>query len=97
MPDQRKSDTDSYIYAGATDAALPKYQAAGYGRYSDFQPLTRGGSAVLQSCRDVTLGRIVVMKTLHPHLANNSDQQARFLREARVHGAVATSRNRPRV
>ncbi|MDC0935418.1 serine/threonine-protein kinase [Pirellulales bacterium] len=84
MTDQRPTESDSNIYAGDTDAELPRYQMAGYGRYSDFAPLTKGGSAVLQSCRDVTLGRIVVMKTLHPHLANNEYQQARFLREARV-------------
>lgn len=77
-------ETDFNIYADDTDAELSRYQTAGYGRYKDFAPFAKGGSAVLQTCRDATLGRTVVMKTLHTHLANNEEQQARFLREARV-------------
>lgn len=83
-PSPEGGDAYPYIYASDTDASLPKYHTTGYGRYSDFQPLAKGGSAVLQTCRDSSLGRVVVMKTLHPHLANNAYQQARFLREARV-------------
>ena len=77
-------ETDFNIYADDTDAELSQYQTAGYGRYRDFAPFAKGGSAVLQTCRDVTLGRTFVMKTLHTHLANNEEQRARFLREARV-------------
>ncbi|MEQ8208435.1 MAG: serine/threonine-protein kinase [Lacipirellulaceae bacterium] len=67
-----------------TDARFPKHQTTGFGRYSDFKPLSKGGSAVLRTCRDNNLGRTVVMKTLHTHLADNEHQRARFLREARV-------------
>ena len=91
MPDFQDDDppvtgTDTYphIYVKDTDAQLPKYQTTGFGRYSDFKPLAKGGSAILRTCRDNSLGRTVVMKTLHPHLADNEYMQSRFLREARV-------------
>jgi serine/threonine-protein kinase len=78
------ADSYPHIYVGDTDAELPKYQTTGFGRYTDFKPLAKGGTATLRTCRDKSLGRTVVMKTLHPHLANHPYQQARFLREARV-------------
>jgi serine/threonine protein kinase len=85
-PSAEKLPKDSYphIYVKDTDAQLPAYQTVGFGRYSDFQPLAAGGSALLRTCRDKTLGRTVVMKTLHPHLAHNEYMHSRFLREARV-------------
>jgi len=67
-----------------TDGQLPRYFSNGYRRYTEFQPLAKGGAAILQTCKDNNLGRIVVMKTLHPHLASHDYQRARFLREARV-------------
>jgi serine/threonine-protein kinase len=78
------ADKYPHIYIKDTDAELPKYQTTGFGRYVNFKPLARGGTATLQSCRDKNLGRTVVIKTLHPHLAKNVHHQARFLREARV-------------
>jgi serine/threonine-protein kinase len=80
----RRGDAYPHIYVDDTDAELPKYQTTGFGRYTDFKPLAKGGTATLRTCRDKSLGRTVVMKTLHPHLANHPYQQARFLREARV-------------
>ncbi len=87
--DRQASDAlprDSYphIYVKDTDADFTHYQTTGFGRYSDFQMLASGGSAILRTCRDKNLGRTVVMKTLHPHLANNQYMHSRFLREARV-------------
>lgn len=78
------SEDPQNITVKDTDARFPKHQTTGFGRYSDFKPLSKGGSAILRTCRDNNLGRTVVMKTLHTHLANNADQRARFLREARV-------------
>jgi serine/threonine protein kinase len=77
---------DSYpqIDAKDTDRQLNQYYSNSFTRYSNFEPLAKGGSAVLQTCRDSNLGRTVVMKTLHPHLAQNEYMKARFLREARV-------------
>ncbi|QDT00315.1 serine/threonine protein kinase [Adhaeretor mobilis] len=83
LPDEPNKQPAS-ITVKDTDARFPKFQSTGFGRYSDFKPLSKGGSAVLRTCRDNNLGRTVVMKTLHTHLANNEDQRARFLREARV-------------
>jgi serine/threonine protein kinase len=77
---------DSYpqLDAKDTDRQLNQYYSNSFTRYRDFEPLAKGGSAVLQTCRDTNLGRTVVMKTLHPHLAQNEYMKARFLREARV-------------
>jgi serine/threonine protein kinase len=78
------ADKYPHIYVSDTDVDFPSYQTMGFGRYSDFQQLAVGGSALIRTCRDKNLGRSVVMKTLHPHLANNDYMQSRFLREARV-------------
>ena len=85
-PETKTSDGDAYphIYVESTDAQFPTTHTTGFGRYVDFQPLGHGGSAILRTCRDKNLGRTVVMKTLHPHLAANEYMHARFLREARV-------------
>lgn len=53
-------------------------------RYRNFEPLTQGGEALLQTCYDENLGRTVIMKTLLPQLANLEVYRKRFLREARV-------------
>lgn len=67
-----------------TDKDLPKHVQNGFMRYTDFKPLTQGGEASLQTCRDENLGRTVIMKTLLPQLQNLETYQRRFLREARV-------------
>ncbi|MEM9351756.1 MAG: serine/threonine-protein kinase [Planctomycetota bacterium] len=72
------------IDAKVTDQDLPRFFSNGFARYSDFAPLAAGGSAQLRTCLDKNLGRTVVMKSLHPHLATNEFHKARFLREARV-------------
>ena len=79
-----RNDAYPHIYVKDTDVEFPSYQTLGFGRYSDFKPMAIGGSAQLRTCRDKNLGRTVVMKTLHPHLANDAYMQSRFLREARV-------------
>jgi serine/threonine protein kinase len=86
LPESAPSSKDVYphIYVESTDAQFPTTHTTGFGRYADFQPLAQGGSAVLRTCRDKNLGRTVVMKTLHPHLAGNEYMHSRFLREARV-------------
>ena len=72
------------IDAKVTDKQLSKYFSNSFNRYSDFVPFAKGGAAQLRICMDNNLGRMVVMKTIHPHLANNEYMRARFLREARV-------------
>jgi serine/threonine-protein kinase len=86
VPESEPPRQDAYphIYVTDTDVDFPSYQTMGFGRYSNFKPMAVGGTAILRTCRDRNLGRTVVMKTLHPHLANNEYMQSRFLREARV-------------
>ena len=72
------------IDAKETDRQLSRYFSNNFTRYSDFADLAKGGSAVLRTCLDNNLGRRVVMKTLHSHLADREYPRARFLREARV-------------
>ncbi len=82
--DHPPDDHYPQIDAKDTDRQLSQYYSNSFTRYSDFSPLAKGGSAILQTCRDSNLGRTVVMKTLHPHLAQNEYMKSRFLREARV-------------
>ena len=86
QPPSHRTAEDSYpkIDAKETDRQLSKYFANNFDRYTEFSALGKGGSAVLQTCRDNNLGRTVVMKILHKELANNEHMRARFLREARV-------------
>ncbi len=88
MTEQRSENPtdDRYpqIDAKDTDRQLPSYFSNSFTRYSDFTDLSKGGSAILRTCRDNNLGRTVVMKTLHSHLADHEYPRARFLREARV-------------
>ncbi|MEM8943569.1 MAG: serine/threonine-protein kinase [Planctomycetota bacterium] len=72
------------IDAKETDRQLSRYFANNFDRYTEFVPLSKGGSGLLQTCRDNNLGRTVVMKVLHKQLANHEHLRARFLREARV-------------
>ncbi|MEQ9408058.1 MAG: serine/threonine-protein kinase [Fuerstiella sp.] len=72
------------ITLSETDKDLPQHVKNGFMRYADFEPLTQGGEALLQTCFDENLGRTVVMKTLLPQLANLEVYRRRFLREARV-------------
>ncbi|MCA9229924.1 MAG: serine/threonine protein kinase [Planctomycetales bacterium] len=83
-PNFPPEDNYPHIDAKVTDKQLSKYFSNSFNRYTNFAPLAKGGAALLQSCFDNNLGRNVVMKILHPHLANNEYMRARFLREARV-------------
>jgi len=67
-----------------TDARFDRYWKSGSLKYTDFRPLTEGGTATIQTCLDINLNRTVVYKALHPHLAEDETEVARFLREARV-------------
>jgi len=84
QPIPQADDNYPQIDARETDRQLSDYFANNYQRYSDFTPMSKGGSGVLESCRDNNLGRTVVMKVLHPQLAKHEHIRARFLREARI-------------
>ncbi|MEM1109925.1 MAG: serine/threonine-protein kinase [Planctomycetota bacterium] len=79
-----ESPPEHPIQIGLTDADFPKYWKSGSLKYDDFRPLTEGGTAALQTCLDKNLNRTVVYKSLHPHLADDETETARFVREARV-------------
>jgi serine/threonine protein kinase len=82
---------DAYpkIDAKETDRQLSQYFANDFSRYTEFVPIGRGGSGILQACRDNNLGRVVVMKVLHKQHARHEHIRARFLREARVTAQLA--------
>ncbi|MEE9404449.1 MAG: serine/threonine-protein kinase [Algisphaera sp.] len=72
-----------------TDARFDRYWKSGSLKYDQFKPLAEGGTAMLQTCRDINLNRLVVYKALHDHLATDETEVARFLREARVTANIA--------
>jgi serine/threonine protein kinase len=80
---------DAHIFLEQTDSALPKHWHSGSLKYDNFKPLTEGGTAVIKTCLDTNLQRIVAYKTLHPHLKDNDQANRRFLREARVTAKIA--------
>ena len=68
-----------------TDGVLPaSVQTTNNLRYAYFKTIAKGGKCVIQSCKDLHLGRIVCYKSLHPEIADDPLEQQRFLREARV-------------
>lgn len=77
------------ILVAETDAPMPRQWLSGSLKYTDFSPLTEGGTAELQNCLDKNLHRVVVYKTLHRHLQSSELENARFLREARVTAMIA--------
>ena len=80
---QPPADDYAMVYLESTDAPLPeKINPAT--RYAYFKTIARGGKAIVQSCKDLHLSRVVCYKTLKPEFANDPIEQKRFLREARV-------------
>ncbi len=76
-------DDYALVYLESTDAPLPeKINPAT--RYAYFKTIARGGKAIVQSCKDLHLSRVVCYKTLKPEFAKDPVEQKRFLREARV-------------
>lgn len=80
---QPPSDDYSIVYLEDTDKALPeKINPAT--RYAYFKTIARGGKSIIQSCKDMHLGRVVVYKSLRPEFVDDEIEQKRLLREARV-------------
>lgn len=79
--------TDGYpiIQLKDTDKSLPSdVRLQNNMRYAYFKTIATGGKCVIQSCKDLHLGRVVCFKKLRAELADDPIEQMRFLREARV-------------
>lgn len=82
FPEPPKDDY-AVLYIEDTDKALPE-KIVQSTRYAYFKTIARGGKSIIQSCKDMHLGRVICYKTLRPEFAEDKIEQQRFLREARV-------------
>lgn len=80
-------DDYASIYLEDTDRSLPETISQST-RYAYFKTIARGGKSVIQSCKDLHLGRVVCCKRLRPEFQGNSAEERRLLREARVTAAL---------
>ncbi len=85
MPEFPEPPDDDYaaIYLEDTDRPLPK-KVSQRTRYTYFKTIARGGKSIIQSCKDLHLGRVICYKKLRPEFVDDPVEQTRFLREARV-------------
>lgn len=81
--EEQKPDEGDILYLEDTDIPLPD-QLNPSTRYIHFKTIARGGKAIIQSCRDRFLGRVICYKQLKSEYRNNETEQLRFLREARI-------------
>lgn len=75
------------LYLEQTDKELPKELDPNF-RYSHFKTIAKGGKSLIQSCKDMHLGRVICYKSLLPEFANDPIEQKRLLREARVSASL---------
>ncbi|MBX2847778.1 MAG: serine/threonine protein kinase [Acidiferrobacterales bacterium] len=71
------------LYIEQTDKELPEKIDSNF-RYAYFKTIARGGKSLIQSCKDMQLGRVICYKSLLPEFADDPIEQKRLLREARV-------------
>ncbi|MFC1530099.1 protein kinase [Gemmatimonadota bacterium] len=57
-------------------------------RYKIVDKLGEGGMGAVYKAEDSTLNRLVALKTLSPHLAENEEARKRFIREAQAASAI---------
>ena len=72
-----------YVYLEDTDKPLPR-KINQNTRYVMFTTIAKGGKALIKSCKDLHLSRVICYKTLRPEFDDDEIEQRRFLREARV-------------
>ncbi len=77
------SDEYAIVYLQDTDKELPSKLNQST-RYAYFKTIAKGGKAIVQSCKDMHLSRVICYKKLKPEFADDLIEQKRFLREARV-------------
>lgn len=85
MPRFPELPDDNYasVYLEETDRPLPE-KINQRTRYAYHKTIARGGKAIIQSCKDLHLTRVICIKKLRPEFANDPIEQRRLLREARV-------------
>ncbi len=71
------------LYIEQTDKDLAKKVDPNF-RYAYFKTIAKGGKSLIQSCKDMHLGRVICYKSLLPEFADDPIEQKRLLREARV-------------
>ena len=81
----QSTDDQQIIYREDTDGTLSSdAQLKNNMRYLYFTKIAQGGKCLIQSCKDLHLGRVVCHKTLHREFADDPEERRLFLREARV-------------
>jgi serine/threonine-protein kinase len=71
------------LYLEQTDQELAKNLDPNI-RYAYFKTIAKGGKSLIQSCKDLHLGRVVCHKSLRSEFARDPIEQKRLLREARI-------------
>ena len=80
-----QSAKPSLIFRDETDSPLSSdARVKNNTRYIYFKKVALGGKCLIQSCKDLHLGRIVCHKTLRKEFADDAEEKRLFLREARV-------------
>lgn len=72
-----------HVFLEDTDRPLPQVLNPNT-RYMFKGEIAKGGKAVIMSCKDLHLSRVVAYKTLRPEFVNDEIENTRLLREARV-------------
>lgn len=80
---QLTAEDYAQVYLEDTDKDLPKSLNPNF-RYAYFKTIARGGKALIQSCKDMYMGRHICYKSLLPDFADDPVEQKRLLREARI-------------
>lgn len=71
------------VYLEDTDRPLPEVLNPNT-RYMFLSTIGKGGKSIIRTCRDMHLSRVVVYKSLRSEFVNDTIEQQRLLREARV-------------
>lgn len=81
----KSRNSDQIIYREDADGELSSdAQLKNNMRYMYFTKIAQGGKCLIQSCKDLHLGRVICHKTLRPEFADDAEERKLFLREARV-------------
>ena len=87
MPDKKRDSDDKRlpaIFVSGTDSTIPEVINNDFSKYESFKAYATGGKAELRSCRDVNLGRRVVLKSLREEYKDDARELRRLVREARI-------------